>query len=130
MLKTEMSSLWQVMSKLRERGFRLDFTMSDDGRLLCSSTNQKFGPEEVCIDRVYRFEGESDPGDMSVMYAMETQSGAKGLYVDAYGPASGDDSPSFAAFIKKVQIKRDRLKHDMMLPIGERVKNFFKKLLT
>jgi hypothetical protein len=132
MLKTEMSSLWQVMSKLRDRGFRLDFSMAKDGKMLCSSTNREFAPEEVCIDRVYRFEGESDPGDMSVLYALETKTGEKGLFVDAYGAGSSLDCPAFDEFIKKVPIKRDlgHKHHEHEASFGERIQNFLHKLFS
>ncbi len=38
----------------------------------------------------YRFEGASNPDDNSILYAIETSDGLKGLLVDAYGAYSGN----------------------------------------
>jgi hypothetical protein len=48
----------------------------------------------VVIRKVARFEGVSDPDDMSVIYAIESRGGLRGTLVDAFGvysdPAVGD----------------------------------------
>lgn len=124
MLKTEMSSLWQVMNTLRDRGYKLDFNMSGDGRVLCSSTNRKYRPEEVFIDKVYRFEGDSDPGDMSVMYAIHSTYGDKGLYVDGYGANAGQEGMAFNEFIKRVKIKRYLFK-----PFLQQIGRIFRRVM-
>ena len=54
----------------------------------------EFRPEEVVIRKVARFEGVSDPDDMSIVYAIESRDGTRGTLVDAFGvysdPAVGD----------------------------------------
>ena len=42
-------------------------------------------PEEAQIDHILRFEGESDPGDMTILFALRTPAGSKGLYSTAFG---------------------------------------------
>lgn len=125
MQKIEMSSLWQVMQKLRNRGFTHDFTMSDDGKMLCTGRTCSYEAEDLKIIGTYRFEGESDPADMSVLYAIQTTDGLKGLYVDAYGATSGMDSPKFNDFIRKVKIVRTPKHHKW----GHKVAEFFKNLV-
>ena len=105
MQKKEMSSLWQVMETLRKRGYTLDFTMSPEGCLV-SSDNHKYYPKDLYIKKVYRFEGDSDPGDMSILYRMKTKSGKKGLLVDGYGAESSLAGPEFIDFIRQINIKR------------------------
>jgi hypothetical protein len=49
-------------------------------------TDKTYQPKEVSLDRVIRFEGRSNPADMSVLYALTViSSDEKGLLVDAYG---------------------------------------------
>jgi len=44
-------------------------------------------PSSFTIDPFHRFEGPSDPADMSIVYAISSdQLGMKGLIVGAYGP--------------------------------------------
>lgn len=123
MMKKEMSSLWQVMETLRERGFTHDFSIAENGRILCADGTEGYGPDDVYIEKVYRFEGDSDPGDMSVLYAIHTYSGKKGLYVDAYGATSSNEGPAFTHFIRKVKFKKDAFKS-----VVEPIKQFFKEL--
>jgi hypothetical protein len=123
MLKKEMSSLWQVMETLRERGFIHDFKLAGGGKMLCGDDHKQYTTDDLYIEKVYRFEGDSDPGDMSVLYALHTYSGKKGLYVDGYGASSSNEGPEFMKFIRKVKIKREE-SHSLLEPI----KRFFKHL--
>lgn len=44
-------------------------------------------PSKFTIDSYHRFEGPSDPGDMSIVYAISSKElGLKGLLVGSYGP--------------------------------------------
>jgi hypothetical protein len=124
MEKKEMSSLWQVMQSLKKRGFSNDFSISPDGQMICSSADYKFKPDDVYIVKTYRFEGDSDPGDMSVLYAIQARNGIKGLLVDAYGAAS-ECGPAMVNFIRRVKIRRDLFSSGY-----ERVKKFFRKIFS
>ena len=57
-------------------------------------SGEAFRPDEVVIRRFVRFEGVSDPDDMSIVYAIESRDGTRGTLVDAFGdysnPAVGD----------------------------------------
>lgn len=68
-------------------------------RLICKETGEKFIEEELIIDKFYRFEGDSNPDDMSVLYAMTAISGTKGIIIDAFGTYSDSE---ISAFIKNV----------------------------
>jgi hypothetical protein len=68
----------------------------------CRETGENFQPEDLVIIQTYRFEGESDPGDMTIVFSMEAKSGTKGLCVDAFGTNA---SRSLGEFIKQVPIQ-------------------------
>jgi hypothetical protein len=126
MQKKEMSSLWQVMETLRKRGYTLDFNMSPEGGVIVSSDNHKYKPQDLYIKKIYRFEGDSDPGDMSILYRMKTKSGKKGLLVDGYGAESSTSGPEFVEFMRQVTIKRKVVDPDS---IWNAIKSFFAKVV-
>jgi hypothetical protein len=53
--------------------------------LECPSFKIELHPEDFQIDQHYRFEGMSSPDDNSILYAISSTKGLKGLLVDAYG---------------------------------------------
>lgn len=99
-----MTTLSQVMAKLADRGYSEEIKINKDGATLGSDNLIIYKPEELTIVRTYRFEGESDPADMSVLYVMETESGKKGIFLNAYGTYSDQDSEYYDAFILDVPI--------------------------
>ncbi|MEO8412980.1 MAG: phosphoribosylpyrophosphate synthetase [Ginsengibacter sp.] len=75
-----------ALNSLKERGFTKDFNIAFD-KLICSETNECLNPHEFEITEVYRFEGESNPSDEAIIYAIASKDGnIKGALVNAYGP--------------------------------------------
>ena len=81
-----METLTEAIERLRALGFARDFTAVADGRLRCSECGQEFDPAAVHITEIVRFEGESDPGDESILFALSGSCGHLGLYSAPYGP--------------------------------------------
>ena len=55
------------------------------------------------MDEVHRFEGMTNPDDSSVLYAIASTGGLKGLLVDAYGAYAESVSQEM---IRKLQIDK------------------------
>ena len=72
----------QAINGLKERGYTLDFNLKSH-TLECEG--QKFNPKDFEITEFHRFEGNSDPGDEAVVYAIESKNGMKGVLVNAFG---------------------------------------------
>jgi hypothetical protein len=80
----------EAVSDLKARGFNMDFNLVFD-QLICSDDSVRLKPDEFEIVEVHRFEGESDPSDEDVVYAVESKdrklkgviTSAFGLYADA-----------------------------------------------
>ena len=99
--KEELTSQVDVENMLNREGYIKDFRVNEDGRLCSMDVDKKtYGPEEVKIVNFYRFEGESDPDDMSILYALECSDGTKGTISNSYGPMADAD---IDAFILQVQ---------------------------
>ena len=97
--KDDMSSMVTVIADLTKSGYTTQFQATDKG-LKSMASQQNFKPDQVEIKHFYRFEGESDPDDSSIVYAIETKNGEKGTLVDSYGAYS---DPLVATFIKQVE---------------------------
>ena len=85
-----------VEHTLNKDGYTQDFNVVD-GRLLTigNDSNKSYAPDEVTIVDFYRFEGESNPDDMSILYAIETHDGVKGTISTAYGVYADTDTDDF-----------------------------------
>ena len=84
---SEPDTLLETLEDLKEDGFTYDFNLTahalevhkEDGICLNLSS------EDFDIVQVYRFEGMTDPGDMSILYAIESKDGLKGTLISSYG---------------------------------------------
>ncbi|MFI5134887.1 MAG: phosphoribosylpyrophosphate synthetase [Chitinophagales bacterium] len=82
-----------AVSDLRLRGYAHNFTVNKDC-LFCDENAVQLKPEQFVIHEVYRFEGDSDPGDESVVYAVSSiDNSVKGILVLAYGAYAEEVSP-------------------------------------
>lgn len=86
----EMSTLSEVINALSAEGYNVDFNLSS--QQLGKVNPLQESPDRFLIDRSYRFEGESDPEDEAIVYAVSTLDGSiKGIFVDGYGTSSLGD---------------------------------------
>ncbi|HVV03486.1 MAG TPA: hypothetical protein VHC96_04650 [Puia sp.] len=67
---------------LKQRGFTIDFNLEAE---CISCADSQLKPSEFMITETYRFEGESDPADEAVVYAIESKDGRKGILVNGFG---------------------------------------------
>jgi hypothetical protein len=99
--KEEMKTLASCLNSLSRDGFTTQFKATSNG-LTSLKTEKVFQPNEVKIIHFYRFEGESDPSDNSIVYGIETKDGEKGTLVDAYGPYSDSHVTKFMQQVKEI----------------------------
>jgi hypothetical protein len=95
----QMNTLSACINKLVSDGYTGNFTVDEKG-LATAENGKHYKPEQVHIKNFFRFEGESDPADNSILYAIELDDGTKGTLTDAYG--SYDDQ-NIGKFIKQVE---------------------------
>src|SRR5437763_15903345 len=75
----------EAVQDLKLRGYATDFNIAFD-KLICSNNKIFLNPDEFEIVEVYRFEGESNPSDEDVVYAVESKDGNhKGVITSAFG---------------------------------------------
>lgn len=76
----------EAVKGLKERSYTIDFNIAFD-KLICSENKHCLQPDEFEIVEVHRFEGDSNPDDEDVVYAVESKdSKLKGIITSAFGP--------------------------------------------
>ena len=90
----------EALSDLKKRNFILDFNLLENC-LICNE--EKFNLDDFEIKEFYRFEGDSDPADEAIVYAIESKSGLKGVLVSGYGISAEGMSAELA---KKLQVHK------------------------
>ena len=78
-------TLSEAVNGLKGRGYTIDFNIKDNF-VICDVTPLALSPDEFVIAEFYRFEGNTDPADEAVVYAIESKHGHKGILVNGYGP--------------------------------------------
>lgn len=74
-----------AVNGLKQRGYSVDFNL-EENCLVCEGA--KYNAEDFEITEVYRFEGNTDPADEAVVYAVEGNKGHKGVLVSGYGASA------------------------------------------
>jgi hypothetical protein len=90
----------EAIKGLKDRGFTVDFNLLENC-LVCNDT--RFDVNDFEIVEFYRFEGDSDPSDEAVVYAIQSVNGMKGVLVNGYGISADALSSEMA---KKLNIHK------------------------
>ncbi len=78
--------LSEAVDDLRQQGYTDELMITEEGIL---KHTVPLDPSLFTIDSFHRFEGPSDPADMSIVYAISSDDlGLKGLLIDGYGSNS------------------------------------------
>jgi hypothetical protein len=79
------TTLSEAVNDLQRRGYTDDLVLAEKC-LVCDARGLSLDPAEFEIDEFHRFEGNSDPEDQSIVYAISSRDhGVKGILVNAYG---------------------------------------------
>ena len=101
--KDEMNTLSQILNKLTVKGYDNEFRWTKEG---FTTKDKTYPPEDLTIVKTYRFEGVSDPSDMSILYLIKANDGLIGYSLDAYGVYSNhDDEEGYDNFIRQIPVK-------------------------
>jgi hypothetical protein len=109
--KEEMKTLSSCMETLKKKGYTENFMVNDYG-LHGLNSEKYYAPEEVRITDFYRFEGESDPADGAILYAIETNDGLKGQISDAYGAYADARVLKFMSDVEEIMKKSQTVPND------------------
>ena len=92
-------TLSDAIRRLSDRGFSHDLR-AEHGRLRDLATGEFHDPELLEIDELVRFEGESDPDEQAVLFALRSARGTPlGTYSTVFGAAM---PPEDGAVVRKL----------------------------
>jgi hypothetical protein len=97
-------TMTEAIQDLKRRGFTSNFEFLNNA-FRAMDSGKTFKADDLTIVEHHRFEGASDPDDMSVVYAIEAADGTRGILVDAFGVYA---NPDLGAFLKNVKMREDR----------------------
>ena len=96
-----MTTVSEVLNSLKKEGYTEDFNLGDTC-LVCHGNTLQIHPEDFVVDKHYRFEGPSDPGDEAIVYAISSEKhNVKGTLVDGYGVYSDSSNNDLVKTLKE-----------------------------
>lgn len=96
-MKESYGTLAETISGLMGEGYTLDFNNRNEN-LMFLQDSVALSAEDFRIDKLYRFEGASNPDDASILYAISSSRfNVKGLLVNGYGIYSDAESDALIA---------------------------------
>lgn len=104
---TSMNTITECVNKVVKQGYIDSFKVTKQG-LESSARGNLYQPQEVRVINFYRFEGESDPADNSILYVIETSDGLKGTLIDAYGPYADVNVNKFMKEVEDINKKTEK----------------------
>ena len=79
----------EAVQLLQREGYTASIDVRADGMVHCATCGQSHPVGEALVDRVFRFEGASDPDDEAIVLAVRcARCGAKGVVVSGFGPSA------------------------------------------
>lgn len=96
-----MLTVSEALEGLRQKKMDLEFRWTPEG--FSAGSGKYYQPEQLEIIKVYRFEGDSNPSDMAVLYILRAADGVTGYSLDAYGAYSSHERESgYDNFIRRI----------------------------
>lgn len=100
-------TLVDALNDLNKRGYSANLSL-DGNTINDKSANIQMGADDFEIDEFYRFEGPSNPSDMSILYAISSQKyNLKGALVNAYGTYADDSDSAVHAKLHHYQVSKN-----------------------
>jgi hypothetical protein len=91
------TTVLEALEDLKGKGFHHDFNLYHD--------DIKENPEEYSVLHVYRYEGDSDPDEESVVYGIISFAGKKGVFVSGFSANSDYEA---SQILEKLCIENSR----------------------
>ncbi len=88
------ATVTKALEELGEKGYTVDYNLQED-KIINS-------PHDFTIEEVYRYEGETDPGDEATVYGIKCSTGEKGSFVTGL---SADAEKSATMVLNELFIK-------------------------
>jgi hypothetical protein len=78
------STVSEALDELNELGFTYDYNINQEDIIK--------KPAEHQVKHVYRYEGDSDPGDSAIVYGITSSAGKKGVFVAGFSAKTNNEA--------------------------------------
>jgi len=86
-----------ALQKLREEGYITDYNLQEEALVK--------NPKDYKINKIYRYEGDTDPDEEAFVFGIQSKSGEKGVFVMG---ASANSHGEAEKFLLDMAIKKPR----------------------
>jgi hypothetical protein len=106
------NNLVEATNDLMKRGYTENLSLEGD-TVDDKDKNIHMTADDIEIDEFYRFEGASNPDDMSIVYAVTSKKyNLKGVLVNAFGTYADDSSSAILAKLNHDQVSDNLNRQD------------------
>jgi hypothetical protein len=79
------SDLIEAITELKKQGYTEDFNLRENC-IVDSTEHYKLFHDDFTVDKYFRFENDTDPGEQCIIYAISSKKyGLKGVLINSYG---------------------------------------------
>lgn len=89
----------------QDKGYTINFRV-ENGKLI-GNKDYIYSSEDVSIVAEHRYEGMSNPSDMSILYVIEADKDHKGTIINSYGPTADLEIHEFIDAIPEENVGHD-----------------------
>jgi hypothetical protein len=109
---TTYNNLVEATNDLAKRGYTENLSLEGD-TIADKDKKIEMTADDFEIDEFYRFEGPSNPSDMSIVYAVSSDKfGIKGVLVNAFGTYANSSSSAILAKLNHNQVSEKLHRED------------------
>ena len=92
----------EYIKRYQRKGYMSSYIFKND-KLVDPSKDKSYNPNDISVVAEHRFEGMSNPSDLSILYVIETKNDSKGTILVGYGPTGNLELAEFFKAIPKSQ---------------------------
>jgi len=109
---TTYNNLVEATNDLMKRGYTENLSLEGD-TIDDKEKNIHMTAEDFVIDEFYRFEGQTNPSDMSIVYAVTSDKyNLKGVLINAFGTYANTSSSAIQAKLNHEQVSANLHRED------------------
>lgn len=98
----QLDTLSETINALTKEGFKDDFKATEMA-IEAIYAKRNYNPEDLTIVGTYRFEGQTNPADQTVLFAIIANDGTKGTLTMCYSSESNQNEE----LIKKIKVSEE-----------------------
>ncbi|GGW34623.1 hypothetical protein [Arenibacter certesii] len=93
-----------IIERYEKEGYTSVYSIINN-QLMDMDTKKSYTPNDIQIIAEHRFEGMSNPSDMSLLYVVDTQDNSKGTILVNYNPSESSKMADFFQQVPKENYK-------------------------